>query len=150
MIRVDDLSDPRVEALLALHLSGMQSNSPADSVYALDLSGLQQPDVTVWSVWIDDEVAAIGAMKELDRRSAELKSMRTHPDHIRKGLAGKLVEHAISEARSRGYDRLSLETGSGPEFDAAIALYEKYGFRSGAAFSDYRKTEFNQFFHLVL
>jgi hypothetical protein len=46
--------------------------------------------------------------------------------------------------------RLSLETGSGPAFDAALALYRKRGFQTGGAFADYKASEFNQFLHLPL
>jgi putative acetyltransferase len=45
---------------------------------------------------------------------------------------------------------LSLETGSGPAFDPALALYRKYGFVDGEAFSDYQPSAFNQFLHLQL
>lgn len=146
----DDLTDPAVADLLRLHLAGMQENSPPDSVYALDLSGLQTPKVTVWTAWAADALMGIGALNELAPSHGEIKSMRTHPDHTRKGVGRRLLEHIIEVARCRGYERLSLETGSGPAFEAAIGLYRRYGFENGAAFSDYESTEFNQFMHLRL
>jgi len=149
-IRQDDLSGEPVRALLALHLAGMQANSPADSVFALDLSGLQSPEVTVWSVWAQERIAAIGALKMLTPATAEVKSMRTHPDHLRRGAAAQLLDHLIGVAKARGVRRLSLETGSGPAFEPAIALYLKRGFAPGEAFGDYRQSRFNQFFHLDL
>jgi len=76
--------------------------------------------------------------------------MRTHPNHLRKGVATALLEHVIGEARRRGLRRLSLETGSGPAFEAALALYRRRGFRDGEAFADYRRSDFNQFLHLSL
>ncbi len=149
-IRVDDLSGAPVRALLALHLSGMRANSPADYVFALDLSGLQVPEVTVWSAWIDGELASIGALKALGGGAAEIKSMRTHPDHLRKGAAKAMLAHIVGQARLRGVRRLSLETGRGPSFEPALALYRGYGFADGAAFSDYRANDFSQFLHLDL
>ncbi len=83
-VREDDLSGEATLRLLALHLAGMHANSPPDSVYALDLSGLKAPGITVWSVWDGSEVVGIGALKELGDGSAEVKSMRTHPDHLRR------------------------------------------------------------------
>lgn len=149
-IRQDNLTHPQTLNLLRLHLAGMHANSPAGSVFALDLSGLQRPDITVWSLWEADAICGIGALKQLDATSGEIKSMRTHPDHLRKGVAAQLLEHIIETARSHGLKRLSLETGSGPAFDPALALYRRRGFTDGEAFSDYTRSEFNQFLHLNL
>ena len=149
-VREDDLSGDATLRLLALHLAGMHANSPPDSVYALDLSGLKAPGITVWAVWEGDEVVGIGALKELGNGTGEVKSMRTHPDHLRRGVAVLLLDHIMTEAKLRGLTRLSLETGSGPAFEPALALYRKYGFVNGDAFSDYQPSAFNQFLHLDL
>src|SRR5215471_15814370 len=143
-IRNDDLSSAATTDLLRLHLAGMHANSPPGHVFALDLSGLKAPDVTVWSVWKDDEICGIGALKQLDAGSGEIKSMRTHPNHLRRGVAAALLEHIIEEARARGLRRLSLETGSGPAFEPALALYRKRGFADGEPFADYKRSAFNQ------
>ena len=149
-IRRDDLSSEAPRQLLALHLAGMHANSPPGSVYALGLSGLRASDVTVWSVWQGDEIVGIGALKRLGDGGGEVKSMRTHPGHLRKGVAALLLEHIVAEAKARGLTRLSLEKGSGPGFDPALALYRKRGFVDGEAFSDYQRSAFNQFLHLPL
>lgn len=149
-IRKDDLSGEATRALLALHLSGMHASSPPGSVFALDLSGLQRPDVTVWTVWAGGDIAGVGALKELGDRRGELKSMRTHPVWLRKGVAAFLLDHMITEAKARGLLRLSLETGSGPAFDPALGLYRRRGFINGEAFSGYEPSAFNQFLHLPL
>jgi putative acetyltransferase len=150
VIRRDDLSGEPSRRLLALHLQGMHANSPPGHVFALDLSGLRTPDVTVWSAWDGDAVVAIGALKLLGDGTGELKSMRTDPDHLRRGVAALLLERIIAEAKALGLSRLSLETGSGPAFEAALALYRKRGFENGDAFSDYEPSAFNQFLHLKL
>ena len=147
---IDDLSGQPTRDLLAFHLSGMHANSPAGHVFALDLSGLQVPEVTVWSAWIGEDIVGIGALKDIGNGSGEIKSMRTHPDHLRKGVGAAVLEQIIASARSRGYSRLSLETGSGPAFDAALALYRRRGFENGQAFGDYEASAFNQFLHLDL
>lgn len=146
----DDLSGEHTRALLALHLAGMHASSPPGTVYALDLSGLQVQGVTVWSAWRDDRIASIGALKLLGDDQAEVKSMRTHPDWLRKGAAAAMLEHIIAIARERGVRTLSLETGSGLAFEPALALYRKRGFENGDAFADYVGSEFNQFLHLKL
>jgi len=150
VIRQDDLSGDATRALLALHLSGMHENTPAGHVFALDLSGLQAANVTVWSAWDGDAIAGIGALKELSDGTAEVKSMRAHPAHLRKGVGAALLEHIVGAARSRGVRRLSLETGRGPAFEPALALYRRRGFIDGEAFGDYVRSEFNQFLHMEL
>lgn len=150
VIREDDLSAPAVRALVALHLSGMHANSPPGGVFAFDLSGLQASGVTVWTAWVGETVAGMGALKEHGGGTGEVKSMRTHPDYLRKGVAAALLEHIINEARARGLKQLSLETGSGTAFEPALALYRKRGFMEGAAFADYVHSDFNQFLHMPL
>ena len=149
-IRPDDLSSPMTQALVRLHLTEMHATSPPGHAFALDLSGLRGPDVTLWSAWAGDEILGMGALKRLDARSGEVKSMRTHPEHLRRGVAAALLEYIILEARRRGYARLSLETGSGPAFEPALALYRRRGFVDGEAFGDYTRSDFNQFLHLPL
>lgn len=53
-----------------------------------------------------------GAVKRLDAEHAELKSMRTAAERKRTGIASLLMEHILIEAKSMGFGRLSLETGS--------------------------------------
>lgn len=149
-IKVDDLSGSATRELIALHMRGMRASSPPENVCGLDLDGLDQPDITVWSVWDGDSIAGIGALRSLDDGRGELKSMRTAPEYLRKGVAGALLEHILMEAHNRGLNQLSLETGSGEAFDAAISFYESYGFVEGGVFSDYESSDFNRFFHLQI
>jgi putative acetyltransferase len=149
-IRRDDLSGEQTRGLLALHLAGMRAHTPEEHVFALDLSGLQAPGVTVWTAWDGPAIAGIGALKALGDGAAELKSMRTHPDHLRRGVASAMLEHIIAEARDRGVRRLSLETGRGEAFEPALALYRRRGFVDGGAFGDYEASAFNQFLHMDL
>jgi putative acetyltransferase len=128
----------------------MHASSPPGSVFALDLSGLKAPDVTVWSVRQGEQVVGIGALQAFGADCGEIKSMRTHPDHLRQGIAALLLDHMIAQARTRGWRRLSLETGSGAAFEPALALYRSRGFVDGHAFADYERSAFNQFLHLAL
>ena len=95
-------------------------------------------------------LAGIGALKRLDDGTGEVKSMRTHPDQLRRGVGAALLEHIIAVARAEGLTRLSLETGSGPAFAPALAFYRRRGFVDGAAFGGYVRSDFNQFLHLAL
>lgn len=150
VIKPGDFADDRVKALLVRHLEGMHANSPPGHVFALDWSGLQKPEISFYTLWEDDHLLGFGALKELGPRAGEIKSMRTADAHLRRGVAATILDHIIGEARRRGYTRLSLETGSGPAFEPAVALYRKYAFTEGEAFGDYEKSRFNQFLHLDL
>jgi len=145
-----DFEDDRIKALLTRHLEGMHASSPPGHVFALDWSGLQQPEISFYALWEADELLGIGALKELDSRAGEIKSMRTADAHLRRGVGAAILDHIIEEARRRDYTHLSLETGSGPAFEAALALYRTRGFTDGGAFGDYVKSPFCQFMHLQL
>jgi len=138
-IRRDDLSGPGIRALLEEHLRSMYELSPPESVHAFDVGKLQQPDVTFWSVWAGVELVGCGALRELDSKHGEIKSMRTVTTYRRKGVARAVVAHVIEEARRRSYDRLSLETGSMQAFEPAQRLYESFGFVRCPPFGDYRE-----------
>lgn len=146
----DDLTGPEIRALLEEHFAGMLANSPKDSCHFLDFEGLKGPGVAFWSVWDGAELMGCGALKEIDATHGEVKSMRTHADQLRKGAAAAMLEHIIATAKARGYQRLSLETGSGPAFDAAYGLYLRYGFTYCPPFATYKEDPFSRFMTLVL
>lgn len=147
IIKTGDFTNPSVIELLQQHLSEMHVNSPPDSVYALDYLSLQEANIDFWTVWEGDSLMGCGALKELSNQHGEIKSMRTQKKHLRKGVAGHLLEHILHVAKQRNYKRVSLETGSGPAFEAAIGLYKRYGFVFGDSFATYDKSKFNQFLH---
>ena len=146
----DDLSGAEVQALVAYHIGEMHRNSPACSVHALPADKLRQPGVRFWSAWVEGQLAAIGAIKQLDPAHGELKSMRAAPMFGGKGLGEAMLLHLIAQARARGYRRLSLETGRGEAFEPAIGLYRKHGFVECGSFADYSEDPFSTFMTLVL
>ncbi|HZW73846.1 MAG TPA: GNAT family N-acetyltransferase [Caldimonas sp.] len=136
-IIADDLSGPEIRALLEEHLRSMHALSPPESVHALDLAKLRRPDITFWTVWDDAVLVGCGALKELDRAHGEIKSMRTPQALRRRGAGRAMLTHILEVARSRRYERLSLETGSGDAFAPAQRLYESFGFTRCGPFADY-------------
>jgi putative acetyltransferase len=133
-IRIDDLSGAAIRALLDEHLATMLSLSPRASVHALDLDGRRRADIRFWTAWCGDELLGCGALKELDPKHGEIKSMRTVTAHRRKRVARTMLEHTTHEARLRKYQRLSLETGSMSAFEPAQRLYAGFGFTYCAPF----------------
>ena len=145
------LDHPAVIGLLRLHLDAMAELSPPESVHALDLMALRAPEVGFWTAWDGSELLGCGALKALGGGEGEIKSMRTAPGHLRKGVAATLLGRIIETARGRGYVRLNLETGSGPAFEPAHAFYRRHGFATCAAFADYPADDpFSRFMSLAL
>jgi putative acetyltransferase len=138
-IRRDDLSGPEIQALLQEHLRNMLSISPPESVHALDLVALRKPEMTFWSAWSGPELLGCGALKELDPLHGEVKSMRTAVAHRRKGVAQAMLLHILGVAVSRGYERLSLETGAQGAFEPARRLYASFGFGYCPPFDGYKE-----------
>lgn len=132
-----NFAEPHLAGLIEQHRLAMLATAPIESQHALDLSGLQQPHVRVWGLWDGPVMIGCGALAELDPAHGEVKSMRTDRAHLRRGVAAAVLGFLIAEARQRGYQRLSLETGSMDYFIAARALYARHGFVECGPFADY-------------
>lgn len=143
--RRDDLSGEPTRALIARHLAAMRANSPPESVHALDIDKLCAPDVTLWSVWVGEEIAGCGALKRLDTRRGEIKSMRVADVFLGRGVGRALLQHLIAEARAMSFETLWLETGSGAAFVPALQLYESAGFVRCGPFNGYTDDPFSVF-----
>ncbi|MBW3527994.1 GNAT family N-acetyltransferase [Shewanella sp. NKUCC05_KAH] len=137
-IILDDLKGPEIAALLTEHLDDMRATSPPESVHALDLDGLRQPNIRFWTLWDGNNLAGCGALKWLDAEHAEIKSMRTAVPYKQQDIASKILQHLINDAKAAGIKRLNLETGSMDFFNPARMLYTKFGFEICGPFADYR------------
>ncbi len=149
-IRLDDPAADDVKALLEEHLRCMHELSPPESVHALDIEGLKAEDVTFWTVRENDILLGCAALKQLDSRHGEIKSMRTPQALRRRGAGRALLEHIICEARGRGYHKLSLETGSMDGFLPARRLYAHFGFVYCEPFGGYQADPHSVFMRLAL
>ena len=149
-VRPGGLDTPQVAALLSAHVADMRRHSPPDSVHTLDLDWLRTPDLSFWSVWEGRGVLGCGALRQLDPLHGELKSMRTAAEHRGRGVGSLVLEHLVAEARSRGYHRLSLETGSPEAFAPARRLYARRGFVECGPFGPYAADAFSVFMTLDL
>ena len=149
-IKVDNLQHPSIHALLNEHLQNMYELSPPESVHALSLEKLRAPDITFWTAWENDLLLGCGALQELDQKHGEVKSMRTSIAHRRKGVGFAVLSHIIEMAKGRGYERLSLETGTADAFRPAQKLYENFGFTYCGPFGDYKEDPNSVFMTLRL
>ena len=137
-IRVDDLRGPEIAELLGTHVAFCRASSPPESTHVLDLDALRAPEITFWSAWDGAGLVGCAALKELAPAHGEVKSMHTAAPYRGRGVGFRLLEQIVAEARSRGYRRLSLETGSMEAFGPARALYARFGFVECPPFGDYR------------
>jgi len=132
-----DFSDARVIALLEIHFTSARAQTAPGSAHALDLTELQSPDIHFWTIWDDETLLGIGALKRLSDDHGEIKSMHTARSARERGVGSAMLRHIIATARARGMSRLSLETGSWDYFQPARALYRKHGFVECPPFGDY-------------
>jgi putative acetyltransferase len=137
-IRMDDLRGPEIAELLATHVAFCRATSPPESTHVLDLDSLRSPGIAFWSAWDGASLLGCAALKEFEPTHGEVKSMHTAARHRGRGVGLALLRHMVAEARSRGYRRLSLETGSMRAFAPARSLYARFGFVECPPFGDYR------------
>jgi putative acetyltransferase len=147
---VDDPRAADVQRLLELHLAFARAQSPREDVHALDIDGLLDPAVALFSFRAGGELLAIGAIKQLDEDQGELKSMHTAQIARGRGIGRAMLDHLIAVARARGFTRLSLETGVQPAFAPARLLYASAGFLTGGPFGDYRPSPNSTFMSVTL
>lgn len=145
-----DFEDPRLAAFLLAHLDDMAPTAPAESRHALDLTALNDPAVRVWVASEGSDIVATGALAVLGDGHEELKSMRTDPVRRGRGIASRMLDHLLGDARARGVRRISLETGSMDFFVPARALYARAGFVGCPPFGDYTDDPNSTFFTLAL
>lgn len=150
IIKRDALEDGAVISLLAEHHAEMHLYSPPESIHALGVASLKDSGVKFWSAWFADALAGCGALKELSGSHGEIKSMRTARSFLRKGVAEKILQQILTEAKSCGYQYVSLETGTHDAFLPAIKLYQKFGFKETGPFASYQADPFSTFFTLEI
>lgn len=144
-VRVDPVESAAIIALLERHLELMRSQTPPEHVHALDLAGLRSPDVTLWAAWRNAAALGCVALKALDGAHGEIKSMHVLAASRGAGTGSLLLRHVVDEASRRGYERLSLETGVQPGFEAARAFYRRHGFIDAGPFGDYVENDWSVF-----
>lgn len=149
LIRVETEFGPAFQALLAFHLAEFARHTAAESMHALNLDGLRDPGMTLWTAWESEPrgeqgapaasaaLMGMGGLKRLDALHGEIKSMRTAPGFQRRGVAAAILGVIVEHARAQGLTRLSLETGSQPHYAPARAFYEAHGFTLCPPFADY-------------
>ena len=142
-----ELDRADVRDLLQHHFAEMRADSPPEACHVLPLDGLRGPGIRFVSLRDSaDRLLGVGALKSLEPGHGEIKSMRTHPDALGRGVGTVILDHLVEMTRNDGMTRLSLETGNSPLFAAANRLYERSGFNRCAPFGGYSDTPFTHFY----
>ena len=142
-----ELDRADVRHLLALHFAEMRADSPPEACHVLPIDGLRSPAIRFFSLRdAGGSLLGIGALKLLDSRHGEIKSMRTAPAALCLGVGSAMLDHLTATARALGLTRISLETGKSPLFAAANRLYQRDGFQRCGPFGDYPDTPFTAFY----
>ena len=126
-----------VRALLQRHFDLMRATSPEESCHVMAPDTVADAGVVMLGLRKAGVLLAIGAFKTIAPGHGELKSMHTAAEARGQGAARKILDALLARAKQDGLSRMSLETGTAPEFTAARALYATYGFENCAPFGDY-------------
>lgn len=145
-----DFADPRILTLLQTHVQSARAETAAGSAHALDLTGLQSPQIEFWAMWDGNDLLGIGALKILAPDHGEVKSMHVAQSRRRTGAGSRMLVHIMETAKLKGMSRLSLETGSSAYFYPARELYRRHGFVECAPFADYKADPNNRFMTIEL
>lgn len=142
-----ELDREDVRNLLAHHFAEMRADSPPEACHVLPIEGLRGPDIHFLSLRSSNgQLLGVGALKTLEPEHGEIKSMRTHPGALGRGVGKAILAKLVDLARAQGMTRLSLETGNSPLFAAANRLYERSGFTRCGPFGGYSDTAFTHFY----
>ena len=151
-----DFASPALREFLQAHLDDMEPTAPPESRHALDLAALQAPRVRLWTALDGETIVGTAALAALDGPGygepghEELKSMRTDPARRGEGIAAALLAFVLDDARTRGVERVSLETGSMEFFAPARRLYARAGFVECGPFGSYADDPNSAFLTLAL
>ena len=128
----------KVNNLLKKHFIELRSVSPTGSTHVLDIDGLKDPSIKFWSLWENNELVGCGALKFLEKKHGEFKSIRVADNYRKTGIGEKIIDHLIEEAKKLEVSKLSIETGAGNFFLPARKLFSKFGFKKCPPFAHYK------------
>lgn len=145
-IKKDCIENQQLRTLLEEHHAAMLKLSPLECVHALDMSAFTANKINFYTAWFDENLVGCAALKKLDNKHVELKSMKTSVQFLRKGVAASLLTYLVTLAKEQGYEKISLETGTASEFIPAQKLYQRFGFTCCSPFSTYKQDPYSLFF----
>lgn len=132
---IDDLVKLRIEFLREV---GNLESSEKDiilekSLYDYFNEAVTRDEFAAWLALDSDRIVATSGLsfytvppsfKNMSGKVAYIMNMYTISDYRRQGIAAKIFEKTIKEAKDRGYNRITLSAT-----EQGKPLYEKFGFK---------------------
>ncbi|WP_315756900.1 MULTISPECIES: GNAT family N-acetyltransferase [unclassified Bradyrhizobium] len=135
-IAVEDARQADVGGLIAEANAYLRTLYPAQSNHPVDADALSAPGVVFLAARRKGLLLGSISLRPLDPDHAEIKRLFVREAARGCGLGRKLLMTLESEARARGIDRVSLETGI--RQPQAIQLYRSSGYQDCGPFGTYR------------
>ena len=132
----DDVSRTLIEFLNA-ELMGTYPE-PGATHFGLDPAEVREGRGAFLIIYLDGKPVGCGAVRLIDRETAEFKRMYVSPAVRGRGLGRRLVNALEAEARALGVRRVVLETGI--RQTAALALYRGTGFDPIPLYGEYLRS----------
>ena len=145
-----NFDNSEVNNLLKKHFIELRTVSPEGSTHVLDIEGLKDPSIKFWSLWENNELVGCGALKFLEKKHGEFKSIRVADKFRKTGVGKKIIDHLIEEAKKLEVSKLSIETGAGNFFIPARKLFSKFGFKKCSPFAHYKNDPNSCYYYLDL
>lgn len=108
---------------------------PGANHFSLSVADVSPGDGAFLIAYLDDRAIGCGAVRRLDRATAELKRMYVDPSVRGQGVGRSLVAALEQEARLLGVGRVVLETGT--RLSSAIRMYEAMNYVRIPLFGEY-------------
>jgi len=146
-------ADPRDAVFrepLARHVAAADDQVGPEFNFALEADALAAPGIEFWAAWQGGQLAGFIALKHLNPREGEVKSMRVLDPFLGQGIGQRLLDQVISASRRAGHEAVWLETGRLDSYSAARHLYRRAGFVETGPFGDYPDAEASLFMRLDL
>ena len=103
-----NFDNPEVNQLLKKHFIELRSVSPEGSAHVLDIDGLKDKSIKFWSIYENDELIGCGALKFLDPKHGELKSIRVSDTFRKRGYGNKIIKVLIEKSRQLNIEKISI------------------------------------------
>ncbi|MFA6004975.1 MAG: GNAT family N-acetyltransferase [Patescibacteria group bacterium] len=75
---------------------------------------------------VDNKIVAMGGYRKMLHNIAQIRRMRVHPDHRRKGYAQQIIQKLEEAARKSKFSEIQLKTSTQQKM--AQSFYEKNGY----------------------
>lgn len=149
-IAEEDPTAADVVALIEAHRAFSLTVTPPEDVYAMDPEAVASEELVLVGARDDGQLLGVGALREFDEQTGEVKSMHTAAAARGRGVARAILDDLLRRCRERGYSRVLLETGSMQEMAPARSLYESVGFVRRSPYGHYTDNGINLCYELTL